>query len=283
MSSQPAPGSKGANYHKECSGPALDTVHKHSSEPHDDEYGEGMTIFGANFCPFVHRAWAALELLDAPYRMVEVDPYQKPKELLDSNPRGLVPALRIGKDKVLGESQVILEYLVDRYETAVDKPALLPRGDAYRKARCRLAVDQVNRTLIPSFYRYLQAQETEKQIEGAKEFVAELQKFNESMLPEQKGPFWDGSDSLGMVDIVAFPWVYRATIVLKHFRAFDMSAVAQQGGRFDRWMKAVFGHPAVKATTSNDNTYLDGYARYAENRPNTSQVANAINSGRGLP
>ena len=37
------------------------------------------------------------------------------------------------------------------------------------------------------------------------------------------------------------------------------------------------------ATTSSDELYLDSYERYAENRPDTSQVARAVNEGRGLP
>ena len=43
------------------------------------------------------------------------------------------------------------------------------------------------------------------------------------------------------------------------------------------------GAEAVKKTTSDDELYLDSYERYAENRPNTSQVRDAVNSGRGLP
>jgi hypothetical protein len=54
----------------------------------------------------------------------------------------------------------------------------------------------------------------------------------------------------------------------------------KKGGRFSNWMTAAFNHPSFKATTSTRDLYLDSYARYAENRPNTSQVANAINSGR---
>lgn len=48
-------------------------------------------------------------------------------------------------------------------------------------------------------------------------------------------------------------------------------------------MNAIEENEHVKATTSTDELYVDSYARYAENRPNTSQVANAVNSGRGLP
>ena len=54
MSTKPAPGHKDAVYHTECTGKALDTVKAHSSPSE-------LTLFGACFCPFVHRVWIALE------------------------------------------------------------------------------------------------------------------------------------------------------------------------------------------------------------------------------
>jgi glutathione S-transferase len=44
----------------------------------------------------------------------EVDPYQKPQDLLDVSPKGLVPAIKLNQyspPRSLNESTVILEYL----------------------------------------------------------------------------------------------------------------------------------------------------------------------------
>ncbi len=71
--SKPA-GSHGANYHTECTGAALETVHKHSTPV---QTGDGLTLFGANFCPFVQRTWIVLEAIGAEYTYKEVDPYKK--------------------------------------------------------------------------------------------------------------------------------------------------------------------------------------------------------------
>lgn len=48
-------------------------------------------------------------------------------------------------------------------------------------------------------------------------------------------------------------------------------------------MMAIENNEHVKATTSTDDLYLDSYERYAQNRPGTSQLADAINGGHGLP
>lgn len=228
----------------------------------------------------MHRAWIALEILGVEYRYIEVDPYKKTKELLDVNPKGLVPALKIDKQgRCLGESTVIMEYLIDRYDVPSGKHLLLPK-DAFLRAQHRLAADRVNRSLIPSFYRYLQAQEEDKQMKFGKEFVSELEAFTASMKEEKEGSFWDGSDRLGWADIMVAPWIFRANTVLRHYRGLQLEKVIEKEGRFSKWMEATLQHPSFKATTSTDDLYLDSYARYAENRPNTSQVANAINSGR---
>ena len=52
----------GKSYHKSCTGAALETVQKHSKK-------SNITFFGACFCPFVQRVWAAFEYLEIPYHV----------------------------------------------------------------------------------------------------------------------------------------------------------------------------------------------------------------------
>ena len=58
----------------------------------------------------MQRVWISLELKGLPYQYIEIDPYQKTDELLQINPRGLVPALRHG-DWSCYESTVLLDYV----------------------------------------------------------------------------------------------------------------------------------------------------------------------------
>ncbi|KAJ7767451.1 thioredoxin-like protein [Mycena maculata] len=284
------------SYHLECTGAALETVKQHSD-------AQDITLFGSCFCPFVQRVWVAMEYLGVPYKYCgnfavgEVDPYKKPAELLEVSPKGLVPGLKLHKytpPRGLNESTVILEYLED----VAAKGSLLP-ADPYARALVRLQCDHVSRSLVPAFYRFLQAQEARVQIECGKDFHAALENLvtlfermereivqsgGASGAGEQRAlsaglGLWFENGDLNLSDVIVGPWIYRASNVLKHYRGFELPA----GNKFTAWITRLFAHPAFKVTCSTEELYLDSYERYAENRPNTSQVANAINSGKPLP
>ncbi|KAJ5086667.1 hypothetical protein NUU61_007974 [Penicillium alfredii] len=251
-------------YHTKATGLAATTAINHAAE-------DSLKLYGSCFCPFVQRVWIALELKGIPYQYIEVDPYQKPTSLLEVNPRGLVPALRHG-DWGCYESNVLLEYLEDLGTGT----ALFP-ADARLRAHCRLWADHINRNIVPNFYRVLQEQDEQKQIANAQEL---RNAFNLLIaVAHPHGPFFLGPQP-SFVDIQAAPWVLRLSRVLKPYRGWPD---VEEGSRWAVWVNAIESNEHVQATTSTDELYLDSYERYAQNRPNTSRVANAINAGRGLP
>ncbi|QQK45955.1 Glutathione transferase, putative [Penicillium digitatum] len=252
------------SYHTKATGLAAETAIKHSADVN-------LKLYGSCFCPFVQRVWIALELKGIPYQYIEVDPYEKPQSLLEVNPRGLVPALR-HDDWGCYESNVLLEYLEDLGAGA----AMLP-GDPKLRAHCRLWAEHVNRHIVPSFYRILQEQDQQKQIEKTQELRDAMEKLLEVAHP--KGPFFMGPQ-MSLVDVQAAPWIIRLRRVLKPYRGWPD---AEEGSRLAIWMNAIEASQHVQATTSTDELYHDSYERYAQNRPNTSQVASAIKAGRGLP
>ncbi|KAF2686561.1 hypothetical protein K458DRAFT_476418 [Lentithecium fluviatile CBS 122367] len=252
-------------YHKKATGHALTTVKAHTKE--DD-----LKLFGSCFCPFVQRVWISLEYKALPYQYIEVDPYKKPPSLLAINPRGLVPAIRHGPTWSTHESTVIMEYLED---IAAGRP-LLPTNPQTR-ATCRLWTDHVNRNIVPAFYRLLQAQEPDDQVSHAAELREEIGKLVDAAHAE--GPFFLGQH-FGFVDVQIAPWVVRLKKVLGPYRGWPEP---EEGTRWKAWVEAIEGEESVRRTTSEDALYLDSYERYAENRPGTSKVAEAVNAGRGLP
>ena len=154
--------------------------------------------------------------------------------------------------------------------------ALLP-PDAQSRATSRLWTDHINRNIIPNFYKVLQAQDTDKQIEHAKEFRTQISKLVDAA--DAQGPFFLGPQ-LSFVDVQIAPWVIRLRTVLKPYRGWPEP---EEGSRWKRWVDAIESERSVVATTSTDELYFESYERYAENRPGTSQLANAVNEGRGLP
>ncbi|KKK25092.1 hypothetical protein ARAM_004566 [Aspergillus rambellii] len=263
MSAQPPSVPK--TYHTKATGSAAETVANHSKE-------SDLKLYGSCFCPFVQRVWIALELKGIPYEYIEVDPYKKPQSLLEVNPRGLVPALRHGSWGSY-ESSVLLEYIEDLNFD----PPLLPQGDAKLRAHCRLWTDFINRHIVPNFYRLLQEQDQRKQIANAQELH---DAFNTLVAAaDTQGPFFLGPD-ISFVDVQVAPWMVRLSRVLKPYRGWPEP---EPGSRWAAWVDALEANEHIQATTSTDDLYLDSYERYAENRPNTSQLANAINSGKGLP
>ncbi|KAF3286454.1 Glutathione S-transferase [Orbilia oligospora] len=255
-------------YHTKATGNALITVEEHS---HPVE----LKLYGGCFCPFVQRVWIVLELSGLEYQYIEVDPYKKPKELLDVNPRGLVPALAHG-DWGCYESTVLMEYVDD-----ISERKLLPE-DPKQKAYSRLWADHISRNIVPTFYRYLQAQEVEKQAEYGKEFEKQVSPPTAVLIgpnlgtkypalmhvdsqvntlleaADPKGPFFAGT-KLSFVDVMVAPWILRCPRVLQPYRGWQPPS---EDSRFGRYISALESERSVKATTSDEELYLDSDREY---------------------
>ncbi|KAF9000274.1 hypothetical protein BDQ17DRAFT_1359943, partial [Cyathus striatus] len=256
----------GRAYHTQCTGLALETV---KARQQDSE----ITLFGSCFCPFVQRVWVAFEFLGVDYK---VDPYKKPAELLEVSPKGLVPGLRL-------ERYSHQEYVQDLANEKTGKSLLPPISQPYARALIRLQADHINRTFVPSFYQ--------AQISGGKEFhsaieglIALFERMEKDVLiggasgeGEERAlrrglGLWVEVENWGL-RMLWLPRIFRAKVVLTHYRGFVMPS----GDKFNKWLDRLFEHEAFKKTCSTDQLYFDSYERYAFNRPNTSQVANAIN------
>lgn len=115
----------------------------------------------------------------------------------------------------------------------------------------------MNRHIVPCFYRYLQAQDASDQVEHAEEMTTQIGKLVDAAATT--GPFFLG-DEMSFVDVQMAPWVVRLQKVLKPYRGWPDPA---EGSRWAKWVRAIEEHPAVVATTSTDELYLDSYERYA--------------------
>jgi glutathione S-transferase len=86
-----------------------------------------MTLYDAARCPYCARVRIVLAEKGVPYEPVEIDLRDRPAWIYDKNPTGRVPVLE-EDTLVLPESEVIMEYLEERFPD----PALLPADPAAR-------------------------------------------------------------------------------------------------------------------------------------------------------
>ena len=107
----------------------------------------------------------------------------------------------------LYESLVLLEYIEEAYPL---KNALLPTSPLLR-ARCRLAIDFINRSIVPSFYKYLQEQDESKWPEARDKLLRNMESFgmqlleNDQRFSDTKGDYYLGGQ-FSLVDIALIPW-----------------------------------------------------------------------------
>lgn len=137
--------------------------------------------------------------------------------MTDINPKGLVPAIEF-QGKALYESLIICEFFEDAYPQHT--PHLLP-ADPYSRAQVRLELDHISKSIMPAWFRTIQAQDPEKQQENLKELQAELAKLAKKV----KGPWFLG-EQFSLVDVAIAPWTVRDYILQEH-RGYTRAAVGE--------------------------------------------------------
>ena len=154
-----------------------------------------LTLYDAGRCPYCARVRIVLAEKSIPYETVEIDLGDRPAWLYAKNPLGKVPVLEEDGGFVLPESQVIMEYLEDRYL----EPALWP-PDAAERALGRLWVDRFE-GFADEYYALRRGDEDARDRVSAK--LAELDRALEG------SAFLSGRE-YGLADIGYVPWIARA-------------------------------------------------------------------------
>jgi glutathione S-transferase len=165
-----------------------------------------VKLVDAPRCPYCARARIALAVKGLEVERVEVDLSDRPQWLIELNPPdGRVPVL-----DGLPESQVIMEYLDERYP----EPPLLP-ADPAERARARLLVHRFDDALGRDYYAFRRGEEND--------LVGKLERL-------------EVGQSL-YADIAYAPWVIRAR---------DMFGV-ELPERLARWLDELARRPAFAA------------------------------------
>jgi glutathione S-transferase len=183
------------------------------------------TLYTAERCPYAARARITLAEKGLDYDAVEIDLNDRPAWLYEKNPLGRVPVYEEAGGFVLPESEVIMEYLEERYP----EPALWP-ADPAERALGRLWLQRFDGRLGDAYYALRRGSEGAEDELGAK--LAGLDQVLEAQ------PYLTGRE-YGLVDVAYVPWLIRATerlgVSLEPFPALS------------EWLERLSVRPAVAA------------------------------------
>jgi glutathione S-transferase len=145
-----------------------------------------ITLYDAERCPYCARVRIVLAEKGVEHEVVAIDLSDRPAWLYEKNPLGKVPVIE--EDAfVLPESEVIMEYLEERYP----EPALLPADPADR-ALVRLQVERFDEYLGDDYYAF--------------------RRGDPNQLQERLAALDLGHNAY--VDVAYLPWVARARYLL---------------------------------------------------------------------
>jgi glutathione S-transferase len=151
------------------------------------------TLYTAERCPYAARARIALAEKGIAYDAVEIDLDHRPGWLYEKNPLGRVPVYEEDEGLVLPESEVIMEYLEDRYP----EPALWP-ADPAERALGRLWLERFDDRLGDAYY-------TARRGDGREELDERLADLEHTLEAQP----WLSGREYGLADIGYVPWILR--------------------------------------------------------------------------
>ncbi len=157
-----------------------------------------MTLYSTVTCPFSHRCRIVLHEKDMDFKVIDVDPNNKPEDLAVMSPHGRAPVL-VERDLVLYESNIINEYIDDRFP----HPQLMP-ADPVLRARARLFLHRFEQEL----FCYIDAVESRerKVAEKARTIIGDNLTMIAPIFEKQKFIL---ADDYSMLDVAIAPLLWR--------------------------------------------------------------------------
>jgi glutathione S-transferase len=151
------------------------------------------TLYTADRCPYAARARIVLAEKGIAYEAVEIDLDDRPAWMYGKNTTGRVPVYEEDEGLVLPESEVIMEYLEERYP----EPPLWP-ADPAERALGRLWLQRFDDRLGDAYY-------AARRGDGRERLDARLADLE---LALEAQPYLSGRE-FGLADTGYLPWILR--------------------------------------------------------------------------
>lgn len=160
-----------------------------------------MTLYSGSIDPYSHRVRIVLCEKNVTFDVVDVDASSKSvEELASYNPYGSIPTL-VDRDLVLYKSEIIMEYLDERFP----HPPLMPVYPV-AKGRSRLMIHRVNHDWYVLMDTILNPNESSKVIDQARKSLSESLTSVIPVFAEM--PFFL-SEEFSLVDCCIAPLLWR--------------------------------------------------------------------------
>jgi glutathione S-transferase len=179
------------------------------------------TLYTADRCPYAARARIVLAEKGIAYEAVEVDLGDRPPWIYEKNETGRVPVYEEDEGLVLPESEVIMEYLEERYP----EPALWP-ADPAERAEGRLWLKRFDDRLGDAYYAVRRGEPRDV-------LDAKLELLDRAL----EGQAHLSGREYGLADIAYAPWILRAV------ERFEVELAPALAG----WLKRLLARPAISA------------------------------------
>lgn len=198
-----------------------------------------MTLFSAPADAQSHRTRIVLAEKDITVDVIDVDPENKPEDLIDLNPYNSLPTL-VDRDLVLYDPRVIMEYLDERFP----HPPLMP-VDPVSRARARLALYRIEQ----DWYGLLPELESgsDKQAQKARKFLKESLLASVDVFSAK--PFFL-SDEFSLVDATIAPILWRLP-------SYGIELPAQAGPLL-QYAERMFARPSFRKSLSEAEREMRG-------------------------
>lgn len=190
-----------------------------------------MMLFSAGDDVYSHRVRLVLAEKGIEFDLVEVAAGEKLEDLIDINPYNSVPTL-VDRDLVLYDSQIIMEYLDERFP----HPPLMP-VDPVSRANNRLKRYRLDRDFFSHIEHILEG--TEKQATKARKELRDNLVASAPVFAAK--PFFLG-DEFSLVDCALVPLLWRLPLL-----GIDLP---KQAAAVAAYAERMFKRPAFKACLS---------------------------------
>jgi len=217
----------------------------------------GPKLFNNRICPFGNRAWWAAVEKNVDFEYIHVDLGDtKPASFSVINPYDTVPCF-YDNGKGVFESNNVAEYFEERYPNQGIK--LLPT-DVFLRATVREVVSKFD---VGYLYQHLRLQNLSERDATIKRTLEELEWFAGIYSKQHPtGPYFLGND-LSLADIAVLPFLERFTILLKHYRNFELLPASNlKLARLRLALETARTRPGWRVCAQSPEFFIRSYASY---------------------